>query len=222
LALALLTLPWAILLYAEQASAQSSTVYISDQLTVPLRSGPSNAHRILHRGLPSGTRMEVMSVDEQAGFTQIRTNRGTEGWIRSQYLVSQPIARDRLREAQADMQRLTQRIAKLSEQLASARSTGTSSQSSANSLAKDKKRLEIELSEVKRVSAGALAEHQENLQLESLNARLRAEVDDLVAETRRLESNLQERWMMIGGGLVFAGLVAGFAIKTRPRRSGWS
>ena len=75
---------------------------------------------------------------------------------------------------------------------------------------------------MKRVSAGALAEHQENLQLESLNARLRAEVDDLVAETRRLESNLQERWMMIGGGLVFAGLIAGFAIKTRPRRSGWS
>ena len=222
MALALLTLPWAILLCAEYASAQSSTVYISDQLTVPLRSGPSNAHRILHRGLPSGTRLEVVSVDEQAGFTQIRTERGTDGWIRSQYLAAQPIARDRLREAQAEIQRLTQRIAKANEQLASARSTGTRSQSSANSLAEDKKRLEIELSEVKRVSAGALAEHQENLQLESLNARLRAEVDDLVAETRRLESNLQERWMVIGGGLVFAGLIAGFAIKTRPRRSGWS
>ena len=91
-----------------------------------------------------------------------------------------------------------------------------------NSLAADKKRLEIQLAEVKRVSAGALEEHQENLQLESLNARLRAEVDDLVAANRRLESNLQERWLMIGGGLVFAGLIAGVAIKARPRRSGWS
>ena len=210
------------LLWAAEASAQASTVYISDQLTVPMRSGPSNAHRILHRGLPSGTRLEVVSVDEQAGFTQIRTERGTDGWIRSQYLVSQPIARDRLRDAKAEIQRLTRRIAQVSEQLASARSTGTNAQSSVNSLAADKKGLEIELAEVKRVSAGALEEHQENLQLESLNARLRAEVDDLVAASRRLESNLQERWLMIGGGLVFAGLIAGFAIKARPRRSGWS
>ncbi len=209
-------------LWATEASAQASTVYISDKLTVPMRSGPSNAHRILHRGLPSGTRLEVVSVDEQAGFTQIRTERGTDGWIRSQYLVSQPIARDRLRDAKAEIQRLTRRIAQISEQLASARSTGTNAQSSVNSLAVDKKRLEIELAEVKRVSAGALEEHQENLQLESLNARLRAEVDDLVAANRRLESNLQERWLMIGGGLVFAGLIAGVAIKARPRRSGWS
>jgi SH3 domain protein len=212
----------ASLLWETEASAQASTVYISDQLTVPLRSGPSNAHRILHRGLPSGTRLEVVSVDEQAGFTQIRTERGTDGWIRSQYLVSQPIARDRLRDAQAEIQRLTRRIAQVSEQLASARSTGTKVQSSANSLAGDKKRLEIELAEVKRVSAGALEEHQENLQLESLNARLRAEIDDLIAANRRLESNIQERWLMIGGGLVFAGLIAGVAIKARPRRSGWS
>ena len=210
------------LLWAAEASAQASAVYISDQLTVPMRSGPSNAHRILHRGLPSGTRLEVVSVDEQAGFTQVRTVRGTDGWIRSQYLVSQPIARDRLRDAKAEIQRLTRRIAQVSEQLASARSTGTNAQSSVNSLAADKKRLGIELAEVKRVSAGALEEHQENLQLESLNARLRAEVDDLVAASRRLESNLQERWLMIGGGLVFAGLIAGVAIKARPRRSGWS
>jgi SH3 domain protein len=209
-------------LWATEASAQASTVYISDKLTVPMRSGPSNAHRILHRGLPSGTRLEVVSVDEQAGFTQIRTERGTDGWIRSQYLVSQPIARDRLRDAKAEIQRLTRRIAQVSEQLASARSTGTNAQSIVNSLAADKKRLEIELAEVKRVSAGALEEHQENLQLESLNARLRAEVDDLVAANRRLESNLQERWLMIGGGLVFAGVIAGVAIKARPRRSGWS
>jgi len=216
------SLLWEPLLWPTEASAQTSTVYISDKLTVPLRSGPSNAHRILHRGLPSGTRLEVLSVDEQAGFTRIRTERGTDGWIRSQYLVSQPIARDRLREAQAEIQRLTRRIAQVGEQLASARSTGTNAQSSANSLAADKKRLEIQLAEVKRVSAGALEEHQENLQLESLNARLRAEVDDVVAANRRLESNLQERWMMIGGGLVFAGLIAGVVIKARPRRSGWS
>ena len=78
------------------STAQAETAWISDRLTVPLRSGPSNANRILHRGLPSGTRMEVLARDSDSGFVQIRTDRGTEGWLPEQYLVSEPIARDRL------------------------------------------------------------------------------------------------------------------------------
>ena len=35
------------------ASASAATLYISDQLTVPLRRGPSNSHKIIHAGLPS-------------------------------------------------------------------------------------------------------------------------------------------------------------------------
>jgi SH3 domain protein len=217
-----LPLAIAFVLVAAAAPCRAQTVYISDQLTVPMRSGPSNAHRILHRGLPSGTRLEVLAVDEASGFTQIRTDRGTEGWIRSQYLVSEPIARDRLRESQAEVQRLTRRLAEVNEALSAARSAGARSQSSADDLSSEKKRLELELAEIKRISAGALEEHAENQQLEALNARLRAEIDDLIAANRRLESNLQERWLLIGGGLVFAGLIAGVAIKARPRRSGWS
>ena len=41
-------------------STWAATAYISDELTVPLRSGPSGGHRILHRGLPSGTVLEVI------------------------------------------------------------------------------------------------------------------------------------------------------------------
>lgn len=204
------------------AAARADTAYISDELTVPLRSGPSNAHRILHRGLPSGTPLEVISVDADAGFTQIRTARGTDGWIRSQYLVAQPIARDRLRDALAENQQLKRRLSSTDGKLDAARSQSARTQSGADSLAAEKKRLEIELAELKRISASALEEHQQKLQLEGLNSRLRAEVDDLVTENRRLESNLQERWLLIGGALVFAGLVAGISLKARPRRSGWS
>ena len=72
------------------------------------------------------------------------------------------------------------------------------------------------------MSAGALEEHGRNQELASLNARLRAEVDDLTEESQRLESNTEQRWLLIGGALVLGGLVAGAAIKARPRRSGWS
>ena len=70
------------------ATVEAETNYVSDNLSVPLRSGPSNAHRILHRGLPSGTALEVLGRDEESGFTQIRTNNGTEGWLPTQYSIA--------------------------------------------------------------------------------------------------------------------------------------
>jgi SH3 domain protein len=82
--------------------------------------------------------------------------------------------------------------------------------------------LEAELAEIKQVSADAVGEHTRNLELASLNARLRAEVEDLTEESQRLEDNAEQRWLMIGGALVIAGVLAGVAIKARPRRSGWS
>ena len=48
------------------------------------------------------------------------------------------------------------------------------------------------------------------------------EMDELVATITALEDNAQERWLLIGGGLVLAGLVLGAAIKARPQRSAWS
>ena len=87
-------------------TATAETAYISDNLTVPLRSGPSNANRILHRGLPSGTRLEILARDSDSGFVQIRTDRGTEGWLPAQYLVDEPIARDRLVAANRRIQEL--------------------------------------------------------------------------------------------------------------------
>src|SRR5262245_66422391 len=74
----------------------AATMYISDQFTVPLRRGPSNSHKIVNAGLPSGMPLEIISEDKEAGFTEVRTPNGTEGWVPTQYLTEEPIARDRL------------------------------------------------------------------------------------------------------------------------------
>ena len=207
---------------AAGAASAAESGWISDRLTVPVRSGPSNSHRILHRGLPSGTELTVLDRDADSGFVQIRTGGGTEGWIPEQYLVAQPIARDRLVAA-------NRRIASLESTLAEQRSrvddlsAGKSEADSSNtSLRRQVAALEQELAEIKRVSASALALNETNMELNELNGRLRAEVDDLVASVAALEDNVQERWLLIGGGLVLVGLICGVAIKARPRRSAWS
>lgn len=202
--------------------AHAETVYISDELTVPLRSGPSNAYRILHRGLPSGTQLEVLGRDADSGFTQIRTTRGTEGWIPSQYLVTQPIAKHQLVAANRELTRLRERLSTHEQRLSSLSQEKTSADRSNSSLQNQVAALERELTEIKQISAGAIEEHATNLRLNELNERLRDEIEDLVAERDSLQDNVQQRWLLIGAGLVVLGLVLGLIIKARPRRSAWT
>ena len=211
-----------LLTFFSPNSARAETVYISDNLTVPLRSGPSNANRILHRGLPSGTRMEVLSRDSDSGFVQIRTDRGTEGWLPAQYLVNEPIARDRLVAANRRIDELSATINEQRAELNELTSSKSASDQNASQLSRRVQELEQELSEIKRISTGAIAQNETNKELNALNERLRSEVDELVATITALEDNVQERWLLIGGGLVLAGLILGVAIKARPRRSAWT
>ena len=50
----------------------------------------------------------------------------------------------------------------------------------------------------------------------------RAAAAVLASERDALKDNAQERWLLIGAGLVLLGLVLGFVIKARPRRSAWT
>ena len=216
------TLIWIVILLLIPLPAAAETGYISDSLTVPLRSGASNAHRIINSGLPSGTVLEILAVDESAGFTQVRTLRGTEGWMRSQYLVKTPIAKQRLTEANARMETLSRQLDNQNRQLDEVTRERLVAVSENETLLAKLKSREAELAEIRRVSSNSLELNETNKQLTTLNRRLRDEVDNLVSERNLIQDNLQQKWLLIGAGLVLGGLMLGVLIKARPRRSGWS
>ncbi len=191
--------------------ALAATLYISDQFTVPLRRGPSNTHRILHQGLPSGTALEVLGTDDAAGFTQVRTANGTEGWIPTQYLSSQPIARDRLAAADRRVETLEAQVKNL-----------RTSDGRANDLAKQTDKLQAELTEIRRISATSIANFEENKQLKASNETLQKQVTQLGDRVRQLERSVMLKSLMGGGGLVLLGLLLGAWIKSRPKRSSWA
>jgi len=78
-------------------TAQSQDIrYVSDTNTVPLRSGAGNEFRIVHRGIPSGTKLTVARNSADGVWSEITTERGTSGWIRSQYLMAEKPAKLKL------------------------------------------------------------------------------------------------------------------------------
>lgn len=203
-------------------SAHAATLYISDELAVPLRRGPSNSHRILHAGLPSGMALEMLREDLAAGFTQVRTPNGTEGWVPTQYLTQRPIARDRLAAANRRIESLEAQLKSLRENYQEVRGARTEVEGRATSLSKQTEKLQAELAEVRRVSATSIAHYEENKQLKTANQSLQTQVMQLTERVSQLERNVMLRWLLSGAGLVLVGFALGAWIKSRPKRSTWA
>lgn len=203
-------------------AAVGSVNYITDLLNVPLRSGPSNAHRILHRGLPSGTQLTILATDEEAGFTQVRTESGLEGWVTSQYLIGEPIARVKLVAAEKRLQGFKAEIEKERESRASIQSQYKETEANNQTLTAQVQALGKELAELKLVSADPIREHARNIELTQQNQRLVDEVSELSSTVRRLEDNVQREWLVYGGALVLIGLIIGVVLKGRSRQTSYS
>jgi SH3 domain protein len=166
--------------------------------------------------------MGILSVNDTAGFTEVRTSGGTEGWIRSQYLVTEPIAKHRLTEALRQADRLQRELAQAKSQASDLASKG---REQAQTNAQDQARIEElqqQLTDLQRISAGAVAQNDENRKLLEINQRLQDELDDIAEERNRLADNAENQAILIGAGLILLGLIAGALIKSRPQRSAWS
>ena len=73
-----------ILSLSALAATAQDVRYVSDKQFVPLRSGAGGDYRIVHRGIPSGTRLTVSQLSSDGDWAEITTDRGTSSWIRVQ------------------------------------------------------------------------------------------------------------------------------------------
>lgn len=212
----------ALLMVLGPVSAFAATMYISDELTVPLRRGPSNGHKIVNAALPSGLALEVLGEDKAAGFTQVRTPNGVEGWVPSQFLIGQPVAKDRLAAATKRVETLEAQLKSVRENYQDVRGARSEIEGRATDLSKENQKLQTELAEIRRVSATAITQFEENKQLKTDNVSLQSQVTQLSEEVHDLKRNVMLRWLLSGGALVLIGLALGAWIKSRPKRSNWS
>lgn len=199
-----------LLIIASVSVAQARTVWVDDKLYLPVRSGAGPQFRIIENAVPSGTALEVLEVGD--GYTKVRTPKGTEGWVSSQYLSNQPIAADRLRRATQQLEEARSELTSVREQLSAVTEERDNLQSAENSLSNRAGELQEELTRIKNIAADSINLERRNRELREENQKLRNDLEVLTAENERLEASKDSDFMLLGAGLVLGGVLLALLI----------
>jgi SH3 domain protein len=221
--------PAAFLLYAvslQTLPAEDDVVYISDVLHVPLRGGQSPEYRILHRGVKSGTRLLLLEQNSDTNYSLVRMPSGLEGWIPSQYLVSEPIARDQLRNTSDQLLALETKHQKTLLRVQEYDATREELSQSQTSLETENLSLKQELASITALAADVINIDEENRSLRDEQKILQSTIDDLTTMNSSLTDNSNQNWFLLGAGTVLLGLLVGFWVARRiyqkRSNSGWA
>ncbi len=198
----------------------AQSVWVSDQFEITLRTGPSTSNAV-RMSLGSGMRLEVMAVDEDNGYTQVRTPGGTEGWVLTRYLMSEPSAREQLQDLTAQLTSAASEGNSLEAQLAALRGEYQAANQNITSLENDKQRLEREIDDIRRTAANALSLDSQNKDLRDKLADAQIQVATLEQENRTLAAQSNRYWFMTGGAVLVVGIILGLWLPRMkmPRRS---
>ena len=203
----------------------AKTVYIRDTLYVPLRAGQSSEHRILHKGIPSGTELELLEVNEETGFSQVRTATGMQGWIQNQYLIKTPIAKVRLAVAEEELASLNQQHEQTLATVRTLENEAAITISDTTNLTAENSQLKTELAEIKAIAADEIFIHASNAELISEQDTLNLQIDQIAEELDNLKNSSAQDWFLRGAGTIIVGLLFGLLISRRiyvNKASNWS
>ena len=147
------------------------------------------------------------------------------GWIQSQYLVTEPIARDRLEAMQTRIDNLETSNAEYESQLTTELSLMATANERIESLEQEKQTLNQELSRITTLAADVININARNTELQQDVRDLNQQIDDLSVVNANLQDENNQTWYMIGAATIFAGILLGiwFGWQMFGRRnSGWS
>lgn len=179
---------------AAQAQTDNGDRWVSDSLNAYVRSGPTDEYRIVGT-LTSGDKVELLG--SQGDYSQVRTASGDTVWIPSAELQTVPGQAERLPQ-------LEQQVAELTEQLRTIDQTWQTRVQGMEETLEARKALIEELQARSESLNSALGEAQSELR--TAQARLGDE-----------NNRLLMRYMVYGGSIAGAGLLAGLILPAMTR-----
>lgn len=195
--------------------------YVSDQLVITLRTGQGSAYQII-RTLPSGTRLDVIETTD-TGYARVRTDDGDEGWIRSQYLSPEPIARLKLVSAEKKLGKLEADNTSLHEKSQELRKQRSDLKNKNKDLLTRVKAAESQLSRLNDVAAKPILLDKENRKLQQQNISQEKKLQMIAQENQVLRDRSQREWFIAGAIVLLGGIFLGLILpKIRwKKKSSW-
>lgn len=204
-------------------SLNAATGWIGDDLYVPVRAGAGTAFKILHRGLKTGTSVEILEMETGNDWAKIRYGE-VEGYINSRYLNRSPTAGIKLEQLEEKHEKLRAQLSTSQSQLREItqqrdKLAGENTQLDSSLSSRQK-----ELSNLKDVAADPIRLDQANRKLNEELVTLRTQLDTAQAENAMLRGNNTSSQWLIGCLILFAGSMVGWLLKGRSgkRNNSWA
>ena len=200
--------------------------YISDKQYIPGRRGAGNEFKIIHRGLPTGTRLTVSKISEDGEWAEITADDGTSGWIRAQYLMKEVPAQQRLDELTKKAQQAGGLTEALQQDVATLESERDSLLGKVAEYEVQLGEVNDELSQLKQISGKAVQLDADNRRLVVSSEQLRAQLDMLEAENQRLHDKVDSEDFLNGALAVLLGVIITLVVPRlwpkRRKSSSWA
>jgi SH3 domain protein len=208
---------------ASSMPALAKTSYVSDELTVPMRSGPSNAYRII-KFLKSGTPLTVIGASDDKEYVEVKIGEDKTGWIATKHIMDIPSGRDRLAAAKKKFANADKVITDLENEIKELKTEIRKLKNEKSSLENERTNLSNSIEALKITAANPLALSKKNKELKKELEKAESKASMLDNENQRLRSNVTQEWFMIGGGVSIGSLILGLIITRinwRRKRDSW-
>lgn len=192
-------------------SVAAESVWVSDQFEVMLRTGPntSNAIQLM---VDSGTELEVLEEDADAGYTRVRTGGGTEGWVLTRYLMAEPSARQQLETLTQQLTSANAEGSSMGSQLSAIRGEYDSATGQIRQLEQEKASLQSQVDEITQKAANTLAIDRQNQNLQQQLTDAEIKVSILEQENDALSGQTTRNWFITGALVLFGGVLLGLIL----------
>lgn len=202
-------------LYPVLAQAEKS-VYVIDQITITLRAGQGTQHQIL-RTLPSGTPLEVLRVNQESGYSQVRTKDGVEGWVLSQYLIEEPTSKIKLATAEQKLTRMDTEFKEIKAKYEQLLKDKENWDKDLQTVSSERDKLSAEIAKPREANPEAMQPTDSGAALAGSK-----ETELLRQENQVLKDRAKKDWFLAGAGVMLIGIVVGLLVsRVRLRRSSW-
>ena len=211
-----------MLVMAISLPAHAKLRYVSDELQIPLRSGPSDGHRIL-KFLKSGTALTVIAASDDDKFIEVEAG-GKSGWVAAKDVMNVPSGRDRLVSVNQKLTNSKLEIKEYKETVTGLKAEIKELKKAQGALQSERINLSNSLDDLKITAANPLSLSKKNKELKKELKQVRENEEMLEKENQQLRSNVMQEWFMIGGSVSIGSLILGLLltrINWRRKRSSW-